>query len=71
MPIYIIRPREGPDMAVEGVAIHWFHPQGTHAAAVYVMGEGNKRVAIIPSDALRAIYLQEAEKETKSNVKVL
>ena len=71
MPIFTIKLREGSDIAVEGVAIHWFHPQGTHAAVVYVMGEGNKRVAMIPSDALRAIYLQEAEKETKSNVKVL
>ena len=67
MPIFTIKLREGADIAVEGMTIELSAPQGTPAAIVYVLGEGNKRVAIIPCDALRAIYRQEAEKETKSN----
>jgi len=68
MPIFNIELREGPDIAVEGKTIEWSAQQGTHAAIVYVLGEGNERVAIIPTDALRAIYLQEAQKERKSRV---
>jgi hypothetical protein len=71
MPIFTIKLREGPDIAVEGVTIAWSATQGSPAAVVYVLGQGNKRVAIIPTDALRAIYLQEAEKEVKSRVAVV
>lgn len=65
MPIFTIEFREGPDIAVEGAQVTFTYPDGTHAAMVYIMNESKQFVAIIPSDALRAIYLQEAGKETK------
>lgn len=64
MPIYVVRFREGRDIAVEGTDAQWTYPEGTHAPVITVLGQGNKRVAIIVGDAVTAVYLKDAEKET-------
>lgn len=61
MVTFIVRWREGGNIAVEAKQITSKYPDGTGAPVITAFGEGNEIVAIIPGDAVSAVYRKDAE----------
>jgi len=64
MPIYIIRPTEGPDLAVEGADLSLHFKEGCDVVLIAVLDSNQRRVAVMASDAVTVVYQKNAEKDT-------
>jgi hypothetical protein len=65
MASYTIRFREGGSVVLEGTRLHATHQEGSNFPVIFIFGSDGRQVAVLPGDAVKAVYLKEAEKETE------
>ena len=65
MSEFIVRLRRGGWFVLEGDHLHWAYKDGSDLPLITILDEGNHRLAIMPADAVEAVYRKDAEKEAK------
>jgi hypothetical protein len=68
MATYIVKLKEAPPFAVEGAQLGYFYPDGAHVPLITILDEQRECLAVIPGDAVRAVYLKDAETKTEGGL---